>query len=152
MSRRILTILIIAVVAALGAAACTSDSGDEGPAAGVDDIEGGNAPEDGESDAASQAEGVETDAITIKDFEFEPQKIIVDAGAEVTVTNDDSATHTVTADDGAFDTGEIEPGGSASFTVSGDSVIPYHCEIHEFMTGEIVVKADGASGGASPSG
>ena len=36
--------------------------------------------------------------------------IIVDAGAELTVTNDDGTVHTLTADDGSFDTGDLDGG------------------------------------------
>ena len=35
----------------------------------------------------------------------------------MTFTNNDTAPHTATADDGAFDTGEIAPGASATVTL-----------------------------------
>jgi plastocyanin len=53
------------------------------------------------------------------------------------VTNGDSAPHTVTADDGrSFDSGTVQSGGSATFTVARTGRFPYHFTVHAFMKGE----------------
>lgn len=78
--------------------------------------------------------------ITIKDFDF-GTPITVAVGAKVTVKNSDSTAHTVTADDKSFDTKPIEPGATATFTVSKAGTIKFHCDIHNYMTGSIQVTA-----------
>ncbi|MFG2596387.1 cupredoxin domain-containing protein [Streptomyces sp. NPDC048462] len=80
--------------------------------------------------------------VSIKDFKFRPADPTVAPGATVTVTNDDTTTHTMTATKGkAFDTGDIAPGKSATFTApSKAGAYPYDCTIHPFMTGTLTVK------------
>jgi plastocyanin len=80
------------------------------------------------------------DAVTIQDFKFGPATLSVKQGAKVTVTNRDSTTHTATADDGAFDTGDLDPGASKTVTLPKAGRYAYHCEIHSFMKGTIVVR------------
>nr|WP_271417100.1 cupredoxin domain-containing protein [Streptomyces lienomycini] len=57
------------------------------------------------------------------------------------VANDDTTTHTLTAaEDNAFDTGDIAPGRSATFTApSKPGDFPYDCTIHPFMKGTLTV-------------
>ena len=55
-------------------------------------------------------------AMSLKDFSFSPATITVAAGATVTWTNQDAASHTVTADDGSFDSKAIGNGASFSQT------------------------------------
>jgi plastocyanin len=76
-------------------------------------------------------------AIVIKNFAFSPTPLRVKAGATVTVTNDDSATHTLTADKGAFDTGNLDGGKQMTITIDKAGTYAYHCEIHNYMTGVI---------------
>jgi plastocyanin len=80
-------------------------------------------------------------SISIRDFKFSPATLTVRHGARIAVTNGDSAPHTVTADDGhSFDSGTVKPGGSASLTVARPGRFPYHCTVHPFMKGELVVE------------
>jgi len=46
---------------------------------------------------------------------------------------------TVTADDGAFDSGSLAGGKSFSFTFDEAGTFAYHCNIHQSMTGRVVV-------------
>jgi plastocyanin len=79
--------------------------------------------------------------ITIKNFAFSPSTITVTPGEKVTVTNQDSVAHTVTANDKKFDTGDISPGKTVTFTApSSPGSYPYICTIHQYMTGMLTVK------------
>jgi plastocyanin len=81
-----------------------------------------------------------SDAITIHNFNF-GAPITVKVGASITVKNTDTTAHTVTADDMSFDTGHIQPGKTATITVSKAGTIKFHCDIHNYMTGSIHVTA-----------
>jgi plastocyanin len=80
------------------------------------------------------------DAVKISDFKFAPATITVKHGTGLSVTNSDSTAHTATADDGhTFDTGTIDPGASKTISATKPRTYPYHCSIHPFMHGKIVV-------------
>jgi plastocyanin len=81
-----------------------------------------------------------TTAITIKNFAFSPSTVTVAPGASVTVTNKDQVAHTITAVDGKFDTGDIQPGASKTFTAPNTAgSYPYICSIHQYMMGTLTV-------------
>jgi plastocyanin len=75
--------------------------------------------------------------VTIKNFKFSPSPLKVKVGSKFTVKNADSTTHTFTANKGAFDTGDIESGSSASVKIKKPGTFAYHCQIHNFMKGTI---------------
>lgn len=80
-------------------------------------------------------------AETIKNFSFSPPTLTVARGATVTVRNSDDTTHTVTADSGGFDTGPIAGGQNATFVAPQSAgSISYHCAIHTYMHGTIVIR------------
>ena len=61
-------------------------------------------------------------------------------GSVVQVTNADAAAHTLTATSGAFDTGVVDQGATASFTAPVDpGTYEFTCEIHPSMTGSLVI-------------
>ncbi len=77
----------------------------------------------------------------ISNFKFAPASVTVKPGAGVAVTNEDSTAHTATADDGhSFDTGDLAQGASQTISVSKPGSYAYHCSIHPFMHGTLVVK------------
>jgi plastocyanin len=84
---------------------------------------------------------VASNTIVIKNFAFQPANLTVAPGTKVTVTNEDSATHTVTATGAkAFDTGDIAPGKSATFTApTTPAAYAYICGIHQYMQGTLTV-------------
>jgi plastocyanin len=132
MTRRILA---AGAVLLLLAAGC----GDDDDANGVV-----GAPTDGTAPADGTADPEDTDpreaqadlSISGSQFQLSP----VEAGSQVTVTNEDGIPHTLTADDGSFDTGQISGGGTATFTAPDEAgEHPVHCEIHAGMTATLEV-------------
>ena len=100
-----------------------------------------SSPPESTSAAANAASGASGSSVTISDFKFAPASLAVKSGAKVTVTNDDSTAHTATANDGdSFDTGALDAGSSQTISVSKPGSYAYHCSIHSFMTGTIVVR------------
>lgn len=81
-------------------------------------------------------------AVEIKDFAFNPAEIRIRTGTVVTWTNSDVVAHTATATDprGAFDSGNLNPGQSFSFTFDTARTYEYFCTYHPFMKGTIVVE------------
>ena len=79
------------------------------------------------------------DTVDIKDFSFSPKRITVKVGQPITVANQDNVTHTLTANDGAFDTRDLGGGHRDRLTVEAAGTYAYHCEIHPFMTGNVLV-------------
>src|SRR3954451_11103508 len=75
--------------------------------------------------------------VSIRNLAFSPKTLSVKAGAKITVKNNDDTAHTFTANKGAFDTGDIDGGSSATVTVKKPGTYAYHCSIHNFMKGTI---------------
>jgi plastocyanin len=91
------------------------------------------------STAATTTAATATNAATIKGFSFQPEVLKVKVGAKATWTNDDTVAHTVTADTTSFASGNLQPGGSFSFTFTRPGTYAYHCSIHPSMHGSVVV-------------
>lgn len=87
--------------------------------------------------AGASAPSAKRSAVAIKGFAFSPKTLQVKAGTKIKVTNKDGTTHTFTANKGAFDTGDIEGGTSATVTIAKPGTYAYHCTIHSFMHGTI---------------
>lgn len=77
--------------------------------------------------------------VTIDDFAFHPQTLTVNRGARVVFANRDGTAHTVTRR-GSFNTGHIRPGRSATLHFDRRGTFAYHCTIHSFMHGKVVVR------------
>ena len=116
-------------VLSLVVAACSSD--DDG--GGTTDTTGGATGTTAET--GSSGGGT---TITIAGFAFDPDTITVSGPTEVTITNEDSATHTFTLDDGSVDE-TVEPGATVTVTVDVSASTGFHCNIHPQMTGQIEV-------------
>ena len=84
--------------------------------------------------------------ISISGFAFHPDSITVSGPTEVTVTNDDTTTHTFTLDDGSVDE-KLDPGASTTVTIDVASSTGFHCNIHPQMTGTIEVGLGAGSDG-----
>jgi plastocyanin len=132
LTRACLVLSLVVVVAGCGGSSKSSSSAPATTAAPA----GTSAPT---TTAAAVAGAPGT--VTIKDFTFKPSPLTAKAGATVTIKNTDSVDHTVTSDDKkSFDTKHVAGGGSATFTApAAAGTYSYHCNIHQFMTGKLIV-------------
>jgi len=80
------------------------------------------------------------DEVTIADFAFDPAEIEVAAGATITWTNEDSATHTVESDDETLMSGDLDNGATYEMTFDEPGTYQYVCGIHPNMEGTVIVK------------
>ncbi|HEY2592729.1 MAG TPA: cupredoxin domain-containing protein [Chloroflexota bacterium] len=96
----------------------------------------------GSQTASSQPSGssqMSATTVSIASFAFAPKTVTVSPGQSVTFTNNDSVAHTATSS--TWDSGDIEPGASYSLTApSTPGTYTYHCSIHPFMTGTLIVQ------------
>ncbi|WP_406093842.1 cupredoxin domain-containing protein [Kitasatospora purpeofusca] len=126
----------------LGAAGCSSGGGGGGSSSPAVHSPAVHSPAASSPAASSAPTGAVT--VTIKNFKFGPATITVAPGTTITVTNQDSAGHTLTAiapNAGAFDTGLLEQGKSATITApTTPGSYPFHCDVHPTMTGTLVVQ------------
>lgn len=81
----------------------------------------------------------QTTGVTIQNYAFSPATISVPVGATVTWVNNDPVAHTASSDTGAWDSGVIGPGASYSHTFTQAGTFTYHCHIHPFMMGVVMV-------------
>jgi plastocyanin len=82
-----------------------------------------------------------TRTVVIQNFRFKPGQITIKGGTRVRWINRDSAPHTVTANKaGSFNSGHLRSGQRYSHTFKTVGKKAYHCEIHPFMRGSVVVK------------
>jgi len=80
-----------------------------------------------------------TKSVDIANFAFHPPTPKVKKGARVAFTNSSGVTHTATRA-GSFDTKRIKPGTSVVVRFGTKGTFAYHCKIHPFMKGKIVVE------------
>lgn len=80
-----------------------------------------------------------TKKVDVNDFAFHPPTIHVKRGGKVSFTNSSNVTHTATKA-GTFDTGPIKPGTTKTVTLAKRGTFAYHCSIHPFMKGKVVVE------------
>ncbi|HEU5461476.1 MAG TPA: plastocyanin/azurin family copper-binding protein [Nitrososphaeraceae archaeon] len=74
------------------------------------------------------------------ELSFDPPQINVPTGTIVSWTNADSIQHTVTSDEQElFDAGPISPGDTFENVFDSAGEFGYHCAIHPFMTGVVIV-------------
>lgn len=79
--------------------------------------------------------------VEIKDLAFNPEEVIIKAGESIVWTNDDSMPHSIVFDSGIelsspqFARGEIY---GRQFNETG--AYNYHCGIHKYMKGKIIVE------------
>ncbi len=77
--------------------------------------------------------------VVIKGMKFTPADLVINAGDTVMWVNEDSARHSATDLNGAFDTGLLAKGASASLTFGGAGTFNYRCTPHSAMRGTITI-------------
>ena len=88
------------------------------------------------SGATATASGPKS--VDIANFAFHPHTLRVKRGARVAFVNSSKVTHTATRA-GSFDTNRIKPGTTKFVRFESKGTFAYHCKIHPFMHGKIVV-------------
>jgi len=89
-------------------------------------------------------------AVSIEDFSYAPDSIVVSAGTPIQWSNGGTYAHTVTSDNGVFtstdlagpgvDTyGNPTAGATYSRTFATAGAFPYHCTHHPTMKGKVIV-------------
>ena len=85
-------------------------------------------------------------SISIGSTSFVPSKIQVSIGSKVSWTNNDSTLHTVTqgnpvtgATQAIFNSDILYPDQSWDYTFNSIGTFDYHCTIHPFMEGTVIV-------------
>ena len=142
MSRSTLAaIIVVAIVVIGGAVALTHKSSPSNPAPATNNSTQNTSNTNSTTSNSNQPST--TGSVDIKNMMFTPSQITVAKGGKVTWTNNDSVAHTVTDDLSNVSgpaSGDIQPGSSYSFTFNKTGSFQYHCTIHPFMRGTIVVK------------
>jgi len=78
--------------------------------------------------------------IVMKNFDFTPMAMTVNAGTTVTWRNMDEEPHTVVSRDGLFRSAALDTKETFTFTFAKPGVYKYICTIHPKMVGTITVK------------
>lgn len=95
----------------------------------------------GQAAPAAQHESAQasrTQKVEIVNFKFRPATLNVTKGTSVAFSNSSSTAHTAT-DRGAFDTGRIKAGRTATVRFAQKGTFGYQCKIHPEMRGKVVV-------------
>jgi len=88
----------------------------------------------------SPAPSAQPVSANISNFAFVPPALTLAAGTQVQWANQDATVHIVVADDTSFSSSGLGRGQSFSQTFSTPGTYSYHCSIHPFMKGTVVVK------------
>jgi plastocyanin len=71
---------------------------------------------------------------------YNPATLTVPAGTTVTWGNNDVTTHTSVSDTGLWNSNNVNSGQTFAVKLDTPGTYKYHCSIHSFMTGTIVVQ------------
>jgi plastocyanin len=93
---------------------------------------------------------VSTQRVTIGEtsgkYHFGPATAYVNVGGTVTWKNGSDAPHTVTSDAGTeLASARLTAGKSYSHTFAATGTFAYHCTVHDYMVGKVVVLAAGVT-------
>ncbi|HZR99919.1 MAG TPA: cupredoxin family copper-binding protein [Chloroflexota bacterium] len=91
-------------------------------------------------DARPAETAADSPSIDIQAFQYAASTLTVPVGTTVTWTNHDVEPHTVTANDRAFASPGLETNDTFAFRFDAPGTYAYHCALHPFMTGQIVVQ------------
>jgi plastocyanin len=82
--------------------------------------------------------------VKIMNFAFMPARIEVSAGTKVVWTNEDSDPHTVTTDKPGWASPALDTSQTYDRVVTKAGTYAYHCQIHPFMHGTVIVEGTAA--------
>lgn len=92
----------------------------------------------GAASAGGSAQASSTATVTIPAFKFQPATVTISRGSKVRFSNASGTAHTATRKR-SFDSGRIKPGKAATVQFNARGTFAYHCKIHPFMKGKVVV-------------
>ncbi len=78
--------------------------------------------------------------LTIKNFAFRPQPLVIKTGQTLTIRNEDGNLHGFATDNGVVVLGAVNPGGSRQTVFTKAGTYTYHCTLHLSMKGVLVVR------------
>ena len=78
--------------------------------------------------------------VTITNFAFAPEATTIAVGDTVNFVNGDDTIHSIVADDGSFHSDGLDTNDKFTFTFTKAGKVAYHCGLHPFMKGEIIVQ------------
>jgi len=129
------TILAITVIVA----ACSGAAATSAPTTVASLPPASSPPASNSASPSTGGGGTTGNAVTIKDFAFDPNALTAKVGTEVTWTNQGAVNHTVTFDSGGVDSGNLLTGGTFKHTFDTAGTFTYHCRNHPVMTASITV-------------
>jgi plastocyanin len=71
---------------------------------------------------------------------FSPNPLSTTVGSTIRWMNNDNVVHTSIADSGAWNSGNLQPGGQFTFTFQSAGTFTYHCSIHPGMVATVTVQ------------
>ncbi len=144
MKTKITSSLVVCIAAAAftAGALVLNDDGSNNPAP----VAAGSAPSAGQGYArqpgatgGAAAGSAAPIVLEVRDFAF--GAVTAQPGGSVVVQNRDAVAHTVTADGGRFDSGRVNPRGTAAITApAAPGSYRFTCLIHPQMSGTLVVR------------
>ena len=90
--------------------------------------------------ASAAAYKPRTHTVALRGMKNVPATLAVRAGDTVVWKNEDVVPHTATDRGKAFDSGNIEPGGSWSYVAGRKGTFSYYCAYHPNTRGRLVVR------------
>ena len=78
--------------------------------------------------------------VNMSNLQFSPSSLTVTVGTKVTWKNKDGIIHDITSNTGVFASGNINAGGSFSYTFKTAGTYAYNCLHHPGMNGTIIVQ------------
>jgi plastocyanin len=104
-------------------------------------MEGGQAKTSQGLPGIKAPKGASTEVI-IDNFTFDPPKLSISAGTQVTWINHDDVPHTATSSTKprAFDSGTLDTDQKFSFVFTTPGTYDYFCAVHPKMTAQVIVK------------
>jgi len=133
---KLIVLSLVCLAAGLGATGC-----------GGDDDDGNGGGQNSEQPADTGGGGAGAAQVSMKNIQFDPRDIAVDAGETITFTNDEAVAHDVHKSSGpgkdfaSGPPGGMEQGDTFELTLDTPGEYEYVCDVHApGMAGTITVK------------